>query len=154
MVSQSCGVGHFAQALVALHLVVLLALLDDVGKELAGGLLLDRLAQHARTATRGLCLRFDFTGVSPSSTSVASLLRGRLGGSLCGIFDQEGRLEKLLDLAVFRHHLPELGARGKSPVDAARGALRIGETDGPGVVFLVFDRLVQRFEIELVSDFL
>ena len=42
--------GHFAQALVALHLVVLLALLDDVGEELAGGCLFDRLAGGARSA--------------------------------------------------------------------------------------------------------
>ena len=59
MVSQSCVRGHLAQALVALHLVVLLALLDDVGEQLAGGLLLDRLARDARGAASllgfGLC---------------------------------------------------------------------------------------------------
>ena len=57
VVSQSCVAGHLAQALVALHLVVLLALLHDVGEELARGLLLHRLAQSARRAAGLLGLR-------------------------------------------------------------------------------------------------
>ena len=48
--------GHLAQALVTLHLVVLLALFDDVGEELAGGLLFHRLAQDAgRAAVDFVC---------------------------------------------------------------------------------------------------
>jgi hypothetical protein len=49
--------GHFAQALVALHGVVLLALFDDVGEELAGGLLLHRLARAMRAVRRAAWLR-------------------------------------------------------------------------------------------------
>ena len=64
--------GHLAQPLVALHLVVLLALLHDVGEQLAGGLLLHRLARNARRGAGVPACASACPAGSPSHRSSAS----------------------------------------------------------------------------------
>src|ERR1035437_9761039 len=142
--------GHFAQALVALYLVVLFALFHDVGEELAGGLLFNRFARDAGGTAGLLGLRLCFDGgFAFFKFSAFGVIGGRFCCTLYGELDEEGRLEKFLDLRVLGHHLAELGAGGESPVDAARGALRVRETEGPCVVFLVLNGLAE-IELELV----
>ena len=80
------------------------------------------------------------------------LFFGAVLAGLGGVLDEERRLEEFLDERVLRHHLAELGAGGKRPVDAARGALRIGEADRPGMVLLVLDGF-GHFELEFVGEF-
>ncbi len=147
--------GHFAQAFVALDRVLLLALFDDVCEEFAGRLLFDRLAQRTGRAAGRLGFSQDFSAARRWSTlciGFFGIFRGGLcaGGLRC-ILDEEGRLEEFFDQGVLGHHLAELGAGSQGPVNAPRGALRIGEADGPGVVLLVFQRLAH-LELELLGQ--
>ena len=118
--------GHFAQTLVALHLVLLLALFDDVSRtprvRSASPPARAECARRCRRLWLRAPLRRCRRAAAPSAVelfaSSARLLHGRFGR----ILDEERRFELLLDLRVLRHHLPEL--RSSMPASSRCSARR------------------------------
>src|SRR4051812_44213107 len=91
---------HFTQSLVALHLVILASLLDDIVKQLMRGRLRDWFVHDAACLLRG---RFGSALVRRSLCGYVLAFFFLLCGRLAGIFDYEWRLKVVADLEVLRH---------------------------------------------------
>jgi len=113
VVSQSWVEVISPKAFVALHRVVLLALFHDVREELAGGQLLDRLAQIAGGAAAALAFSLGFGATGFGRLGILSF--GLTTAAVLVAYSmRNGGSKKLLDEHVLRHHLLELGAEAKA----------------------------------------